>query len=99
MCRSLLLGVALLATPAMSNPIAEVICAPADQMRDRITQQFGETLTGRGLRDPDSVVEIWSSDRGTWTLVISYTDGRRCIVAMGEAWDQPKTGLSDTPPA
>ncbi len=86
----LLLCLAFFATPALSNPIAEVICGPSDQMRERLTQEFGETLEGRGLRDPDSVMEIWSSDdRGTWTLVIAYTDGRRCIVAMGESWDRP----------
>jgi hypothetical protein len=32
-------------------------------------------------------MELWSSARGDWTLVVSYATGLRCIVAMGEAWD------------
>ena len=74
---------------AAVSPVAEIICAPGDQMRERITDQFGETLSGRGLRDADSMLEVWSSERGTWTLTISYADGRRCILAMGEHWDAP----------
>ena len=78
---------ALTAPVAAESPIAEIVCAPSDQMRDRLTRDYGSTLTGTGLRDQDSVMELWSSDRGDWTLVVSYATGLRCIVAMGEAWD------------
>ena len=71
-----------------ASPVAELICAPSEEMRSRITTQFGQHLASRGIRDPDQTMELWSSPRGDWTLVISYASGRRCIVAMGEHWDQ-----------
>lgn len=78
---------ALTAPATADSPIAEIVCAPSAEMRDRLTRDYGATLTGTGLRDQDSVMELWSSDRGDWTLVVAYATGQRCIVAMGEAWD------------
>ena len=88
--RSLKYGVILLAlgVPAQAaSPIAEVLCAPRDEMVRTLTQRFGEQQAGRGMRGPESVMEMWRSERsGDWTLVVSYTDGRSCIVAMGQHW-------------
>jgi predicted methyltransferase len=85
-----LIPLALLALPAPAaaeSPIADIVCAPSDEMRTRLTREYGATLTGTGLRDQDSVMELWSSAGGDWTLVVAYATGLRCIVAMGEAWD------------
>ncbi|GFE48655.1 hypothetical protein So717_04080 [Roseobacter cerasinus] len=30
-------------------------------------------------------MELWENAEGEWTLIITYADGKRCIVAMGEA--------------
>ena len=84
------LGLCLLLVPlplAAESPIAEVICAPRAEMVDRLTRQYGASLAGQGVRNVEMVMEVWSSPRGDWTLVQSYTDGRSCILAMGEAWE------------
>lgn len=74
---------------AAASPIAEVICAPSAELTDRLEHQFGESLRAQGLRDRETMLEVWSSDRtGRWTLVMSYASGQSCIVAMGEHWDQ-----------
>lgn len=74
---------------AAASPIAEVICAPSAELTDRLERQFGESLRAQGLRDRETMLEVWSSDRtGRWTLVMSYASGQSCIVAMGEHWDQ-----------
>lgn len=78
------------ATPvAAATPIAEVVCAPSEEMAQRLTQQHGVTRQGLGLRDPDSRMELWSSQKtGDWTLVVAYASGRSCIVAMGRYWEE-----------
>ncbi len=79
----------LVAGPALpASPIAEVVYAPAEEMTDRLTQRFGVSRSGLGLRDPESRMELWSSpETGAWTLVVAYASGRSCIVAMGEHWE------------
>lgn len=88
--RLTLLACCLLASPALAtSPIAEVICAPRSELVSQLTRLKGAEMTGMGLRDVETVMEIWTSPRGDWTLVQSYSDGRACILAMGEAWDMP----------
>jgi hypothetical protein len=69
------------------TPIAEVLCAPRDEMVQRLKGQYGARLSGMGLRNVEMVMEIWTDPRGEWTLVQSYTDGKSCILAMGEGWE------------
>lgn len=84
------IGFGLSVAPAKAaSPIAEVICAPSAELTDRLERQFGESLRAQGLRDRETMLEVWSSDlTGRWTLVMSYASGESCIVAMGEHWDQ-----------
>ena len=77
----------LLATPLGASPIAEVLCGPSGDMRERLKRDHRATLTATGLRSPESVIEVWTGEEGNWTLVMAYSDGRRCIVAMGESWE------------
>jgi hypothetical protein len=84
----------LFATAASAeSPIADVICAPSAQMEQRLTQQLGTSRHATGLRSPEEVVEIWTDQRGGWTMVVSYASGRSCIVAMGDHWSE--TGTTD----
>ncbi|MCA0922423.1 hypothetical protein [Pseudooceanicola nanhaiensis] len=68
------------------SPIAEVICDSPDRMRDRLERRNGAAPRAIGLRGPDELVELWTDPRGDWTMVITYAEGRSCIVAMGEDW-------------
>jgi len=80
-------GALVLAGSAGASPIAEVICATGDDMTRRLTQDFGETRHALGLRGPGQVMEIWTGEGGDWTMVVRYSSGRACIVAMGEHWE------------
>jgi hypothetical protein len=80
-----LIPLVLLAGPvAAESPIAEVICIPRTELVQRMT---GAQVTGSGLRDSETVLEVWTKASGDWTLVQSYADGTACILAMGEAWE------------
>jgi hypothetical protein len=75
----------LMASPVLAeSPIAEVICAPRSELLQRLP---GAEVTGSGLRDTETVLEVWTRASGDWTLVQSYADGMACILAMGEAWE------------
>lgn len=73
---------------------AGAVCAPRDQMVERLLERFQETPEGMGLDADARVVELWSSDAGSWSLVVTDARGRACIVAAGEAW-QPAPPLGN----
>ena len=76
------------AQPMTASPLAEVLCDTTSKMRDKLKTQFGNRQQAVGIRSPEEVMEVWTGPRGDWTLVMTYSDGRSCIVAMGEHWQQ-----------
>lgn len=70
---------------ANGGPIAHVLCASGQDMRERLETRYRAHRAWVGLRGPDEVMELWENEDGDWTLIITYAGGKRCIVAMGEA--------------
>jgi hypothetical protein len=70
-----------------AGPIAEVLCEPRSRLIARLAAIGADRPAGQGLRDPDTVLEIWVTPHGRWTLVQSHAGGTACILAMGEGWE------------
>lgn len=84
-------ALAAFAQPAQAR-IAEVVCEDRDTLRTRLESQFGAQLNGLGMRDPETMLEIWSEPAsGNWTLIQTYAGGHACIVAMGTHWENLST--------
>ena len=89
-----LLGVAALAVGAAGLPnasIAQATCAERERVTLRLEQQFGEQLTGGGLRSDAHLIEVWTSPKtGTWTVLMTNASGLSCVMASGTDWHQAK---------
>ncbi|AEI93686.1 hypothetical protein [Roseobacter litoralis] len=68
--------------------MSDVTCDDRTRMAHMLTHDLGAERQGRGLRDPETLLEIWVTQRnGDWIIVQNYTNGTSCIVAMGEHWE------------
>ena len=48
---------------------------------------FNEKVVGLGLaKNQQSVVELYVGDNGSWTILVTLTNGMSCIAAAGENW-------------
>jgi len=91
----IILSAALIAT---ATPLtAEIVCAPRAELIEKLTAAYGEARQGMGMRGAESIMELWASDAtGSWSVVMTYTDGRSCIVAAGDDWtDDPAIVAAD----
>ncbi|MEI4195427.1 hypothetical protein [Roseovarius sp. E0-M6] len=62
-------------------------------MTRTLTQVLGAERQSMGLRDPETMLEVWvTSSSGDWIIVHSYANGTSCIVAMGEHWEAELSG-------
>lgn len=79
-------GIALALVPGMA--VAQVNnCADRDMVTERLKTGYGEEFAGGGLRDAESIFEVWySEDKGTWTILMTKPDGSSCIMASGTDW-------------
>ncbi len=63
------------------------VCAPRDRAVMQLEKQFEEKASGRGFTvNGKRMIELFISEKGSWTMLISDPQGRSCIVASGEYW-------------
>ena len=95
MTRPILFAV-LAAVVPLSSAWADVVCAPRADLVEKLQSTYGETRHGMGMRGPESILEIWRSEStGSWSVVMTYADGRACIVAAGDQWTPLDEALTD----
>lgn len=70
-------------------------CAARETVVARLATKFGETRRGIGLGTRNRVVEIFASDdTGSWTITVTLPDGRTCLVASGQSWEDRMDDLA-----
>ena len=79
----LLAAFSLWPTPAAG----QVLCGPRDGLDALLKQRFGETRQAMGVStDAQRIIELFMAPDGSWTIVVTDTRGRSCIVLAGEDW-------------
>ncbi|MGV6849664.1 MAG: hypothetical protein ACWA5A_14920 [Marinibacterium sp.] len=87
MTAAAIFGVAALAPPAFAQTLGQPMrCLPRTQLVDTLESKYSEELTGGGLQNAQQLIEVWSSDKGTFTVFVTRSDGLSCILATGQAW-------------
>ncbi len=53
----------------------------------KLKQHYGEEKVGLGLGPKgSSIFELFVAETGTWTLLVTRTNGISCIAASGDNW-------------
>jgi hypothetical protein len=78
---------ASIAAPA-EPPAAGQICDQRHVIVASLAEQYGEAVQSIGLDNGGNLLEIFASDRGSWTAILTTPHGRTCVVAAGEAFEQ-----------
>ena len=66
---------------------AQQLCLPHEEAISRLQEYHGETAKGLGLGNRgESVMELFTSKKGSWTILVTRTNGLSCIAASGENW-------------
>lgn len=91
--RFLLLAFCITAPMLADAEMSDVSCDDSARMLSMLTEVLGAERQGMGLRDPETMLEVWVTRRnGEWMIVQNYANGTSCIVAMGEHWEARLAG-------
>lgn len=74
--------------PPQQPPVAA--CGDRSHVIAQLKEKFHEELTGFGLTGIGAIVELVSSESGSWTLMLSFPNGRSCLIATGKQWEMRK---------
>lgn len=82
-----MLAVALISLIPATASAQGATCAPRNVIVKRLMEKYGETRQSAGLTGPKVVMEMFASEEtGTWTLLMTHSNGVTCFAASGKAW-------------
>ena len=85
---ALFLPICLILPAQGEAQMADVSCDDRSRMTHTLSNVIGAERQGMGLRDPETMLEVWvTRPGGDWMIVQNYANGTSCIVAMGEHWE------------
>ncbi len=59
-------------------------------------KQYGEKVAARGLtQNGKAMFELFVSESGSWTVIVSDPVGRSCIIASSEDWQRVPAIIGD----
>ena len=86
-----LVALGLLSMPATAPATAQEQqrqpCGDRGDLMDQLKDKYHESQSGYGMTGNGAVVELLTSDAGTWTLVLTFPNGRSCMMATGDGWE------------
>jgi hypothetical protein len=89
--RSITLAATLAAMPLFTlaaDAGAAAKCGARDDFVKALATKYKETRHVMAIVNSQTVMEIFTSPEGTWTVLITDTAGKACITAAGENWQQ-----------
>lgn len=92
---ALVIGGTMLSMPVNNTALAQsheptppqTVCGDREDVVRQLEEKYGEARNGIGLQPGRGVIEVYSStETGSWTIIITNTQGISCLLAAGEAW-------------
>lgn len=92
------LAVAAIAAVGGSAAAAQMVCGERKAIVAQLERKYGETRRSIGLQQGRGVVEVYASDKtGSWTILVTNTEGKSCLMAAGEAFEALTIAEAKTP--
>ncbi len=79
--------VALVAIGATPPAEAQMVCGDRGKMTGHLDNKDPENRSGLGLSTNGAVLELFTADTGTWTILLTRPGGPTCVLGSGEGWE------------
>jgi hypothetical protein len=85
-----LIGTAIMALAVMVDPGAAqpvLNCAEHSKVVDFLGSHYSETLQAVGFINQAVILEVYVSENGSWTMLVTTANGSSCVVFAGQSWE------------
>ncbi len=79
-------GVLVVAAMLPVTANAQAACADRASLVHSLSNDYAERPNSMGLAANGTLFEIFTSEKGSWTILATRPDGVSCLVATGEGW-------------
>lgn len=77
----------MLATTAPAQTQTQTQCGSRMRIVAALAGKYGEAPKAIGAIGSQRVLEVYASDVGSWTILVTTTNGSSCIIASGDSWE------------
>jgi hypothetical protein len=73
-----------------AQPQVMAPCANRAEIVAKLKERFGEQRRNVAVTTNGQLFEVFVSDNGSWTALVSSPDGKACVILVGEGWSEEK---------
>lgn len=66
---------------------AQAVCGERAKFIETLAKQHQEAPTSIGMTSNGQIIEVLTSAKGSWSIIITSPQGKTCLVATGDAWE------------
>lgn len=90
---------AALATGLVALPsIAVANCGTHDDIVRVLAKKYSEAPRAVATVNDSRLVEIYVSEKGSWTILVTKAGGKSCIIAAGQDWEDVPVAMRSLDP-
>lgn len=67
---------------------AQMLCGQRASIIDGLSKKYKEMPNAFGISGEKMLVELFTSEQGSWTMLMTRPGGVSCIMAVGQSWEQ-----------
>ena len=67
---------------------SQQICGDRAKIIAHLGSDYKEMRSGIGLAASGTVIELFTADSGSWTMLMTAPGGQTCVMGSGEGWEQ-----------
>jgi len=73
------------------------ICSERKKFTSFLSEKYNEVPKAVGLVSNTGMMEVYVSEKGTWSILMTSPNGITCLIAAGNNWQGLKMAKMDTP--
>ena len=85
---------ALLILMAFTRDAEAAMCGSHEAIQKILSDRYQESTRGLGLVSDRGIVELYISEKGTWSILMTMATGSSCIIAAGHNWQDMEAALT-----
>ncbi len=70
---------------------AQTVCGERSEFVNKLDNGYSEKPVSLGLASNGAMIEVFASDNGTFSIVVTQPNGTSCLVAAGDNWASAPT--------
>ena len=91
MVRFVLFVAGLLLAASQMAPVSAAaagwICGDRSEIASSLSNRFSEEPRSLGVDADGGILEVFVSETGSWTIIVTNPRGRTCVLTAGENWE------------